>query len=409
MSKKDFRLLLEKYLDGTLEPGEEQSLRILLHDLGEEEYLNTLIDEKFEGHSFRELPSRQTSELIFKRIMEAKKSGDSEDTPIISHPSSRRRWYIAAAAILVVLSAGAYFFYSTHTTTTDAQQQPASADIKPPVIPKASITLSNGQVVTLDSISNGTVAMQGNANIVRLPGGEIQYKDQKTASTTPVYNILTVPAGSKIVTITLSDGTKVWLNAASSLRYPVTFSNDSRKVEASGELYFEVASVPDLKNKNAKKAFIVDIGNHTTVNVTGTHFNIHAYHDEPAAAVTLLEGAVSVNNNIQSHKITPGQQAQIGNDAVITIDKEADIEQVMAWKNGYFQFEGNDIKSVMNEVARWYDVEVKYEGAPITQHFRGNIERNVNAVQVFKMLEATDAVRFKIDGRNITVTPAKTP
>jgi ferric-dicitrate binding protein FerR (iron transport regulator) len=191
--------------------------------------------------------------------------------------------------------------------------------------------------------------------------------------------------------MTLSDGSKVWLNAGSSVRFPVAFTGNERKVSITGEAYFEVAH-------DARKPFIVkDINRNAEVQVFGTHFNVNAYDDEPTINVTLLEGSVKVNNTM----IKPGQQAQVGNG--VKVASNVDFDEVMAWKNGRFQFEGAGIEEVMRQVARWYDVEVIYENKPLNQHFRGGISREVEASKLFKMLEMTEAVHFRIEGKKVYV------
>ena len=408
MSKKDFRVLLEKYLQGTLSPAEDRALRELLHDLGEETYLNTLIDEKFSGHSFREQPSPETSAIIFQRIMHAKKNDEVQDAALLNLSKKKKRWYYAAAAAMVFTVIATVFYFTRHSEENpDSPIVQSGSNIPAPVTARATLTLSDGSTVLLDSVASaGSIAQQGNTNITRLSNGALQYQSHANAPNEVAYNTLTVPRGSRVVTIILSDGTKVWLNASSSLRYPVVFTGDRRTVKAEGELYFEVAaSTVRVGGRKQKLPFFVEVADRMTVNVLGTHFNIRAYADEALPAVTLVEGSVKVGNNSSSGVLAPGQQARLRTDNHFDIEKDADIEQVTAWKNGYFQFEGADIKTVMNEIARWYDVEVTYKGTPVTEHFRGNILRESDASQVFKMLEATDAVHFKIEGKRIVVTP----
>lgn len=408
MSKKDFRALLEKYLQGTLSPAEDRALRDLLHDLGEEAYLNALIDEKFSGHSFREQPSPETSAIIFQRIMNAKKNEEPGDVPLLQHTKKKKRWYYAAAAAIVLTTIAAGAYLTQHPKEDqDSPKAQVTEHIPAPIGARATLTLADGSTVLLDSLTGAnTIAQQGNTSITKLSSGVLRYQSSTNPSNEMVYNTLTVPRGSRVVTIILSDGTKVWLNAASSLRYPVAFTGDRRTVKAEGELYFEVAaSTTVTRGKKQKLPFLVEVADRMTVTVLGTHFNVRAYADEPLTAVTLVEGSVKVGNKTSSGMLAPGQQAQLRTDNHIDIEKEADIEQVTAWKNGYFQFEGADIKTVMNEIARWYDVEIAYKGDSVTEHFRGNIVREADASKVFQMLEATGAVHFKMEGKRIIVTP----
>jgi ferric-dicitrate binding protein FerR (iron transport regulator) len=190
----------------------------------------------------------------------------------------------------------------------------------------------------------------------------------------------------------------VWLNAESSLRFPVTFSGDTRTVEITGEAYFEVAH-------NARKPFKV-LANGTEVQVLGTHFNVHAYKDEPEIKTTLVQGSVKVRSGLSTGELhtailKPGEQAQM-NDNKLTIANDIDMQQVLAWKNGQFMFNDATIESIMQQVTRWYDVDVRYD-AKISKHFIANIPRNVPLSELLKLLELTDQVHFKIQGRQITV------
>jgi ferric-dicitrate binding protein FerR (iron transport regulator) len=203
------------------------------------------------------------------------------------------------------------------------------------------------------------------------------------------YHTLNVPKGSKPMEVQLADGSQVWLNAASSITFPTRFSGDDRRVSITGEAYFEVS-------KDAGKKFLVST-NATTTEVLGTHFNINAYGNEPSVKITLLEGSVRVNGSI----IQPGQQALSAKGSVTVVD-DINIEQVMAWKNGMFEFNETDIQTIMRQIERWYDVEVVFDGT-ITQHFNGTIPRQVNASKVLGMLEKTGGVRFSIEGKKVLV------
>jgi len=198
--------------------------------------------------------------------------------------------------------------------------------------------------------------------------------------------------------VVLADGTKVWLNALSSIRFPTSFKGSERKVEITGEAYFEVA-------KNARMPFRV-IGGSQTVEVLGTHFNINAYPDESAVATTLLEGSVKVAmHDGQAKVLKPGEQALIFKENNSFRVKEVDAEDAVAWKNGYFQFNDDDLKTIMNQLSRWYNVEIVYQQANLDQKFGGTISRSKNLSQVLRILELTGNVRFRVEGRRITVMP----
>jgi ferric-dicitrate binding protein FerR (iron transport regulator) len=208
------------------------------------------------------------------------------------------------------------------------------------------------------------------------------------------YNTLSNPRGSKVISLTLSDGTRVWLNAGSSLRYPASFASSAvnREVKITGEAYFEVAH-------DASKPFIVS-KNDVSVTVLGTHFNVNAYDDESDIKITLLEGSVRVNKGSNTGLLKPGQQAQVSSS--VKVLNNTDVEQVMAWKNGKFSFNGSDIKTVMRELARWYDVNVEYKDE-IKETFFVKLDRNTNMSNVFRILQTTGAVHFKIEGKKVTV------
>lgn len=304
------------------------------------------------------------------------------------------RWAVAAS-LLLLMGIGYYFLIPTRKEEKKLSVvgEPKTNDIAAPNKINATLTLSNGQKVILDSTGNRTLAMQGSVRIVKLANGQIVYQGSDKEA---LYNTINNPTGSKVVNLTLADGSKVWLNTASSLRFPTAFTGNERTVEINGEAYFEVAH-------NSAMPFIVYKGN-TSIKVLGTHFNVNAYDDENSLNVTLLEGGVSVkNNNTQrSQVITPGEQAKIGKDGEIKIVKSVDINQVMAWKNGLFSFKDADIEEIMREVSRWYNINVVYENH-ISERFYADVSRSTNISILLKMLETTKAVQFEIEGNTIIV------
>jgi ferric-dicitrate binding protein FerR (iron transport regulator) len=311
----------------------------------------------------------------------------------------------AAAAAILVLSASAYFFFFRQQRAPGkiaVAVKQDNNDVAAPSKVKATLTLSNGRMIVIDSITHGTVVTQGNAKITKLSNGQIAYHAIAGNAVEMVYNTLTLPRGSRTITITLADGTKVWLNAASSLRYPAAFAGRERRVAITGEAYFEVA--PD-----AGKPFIVEKGD-VAVKVLGTHFNVNAYDDEAEMKVTLLEGSVQVTKGSAGSSerypllLRPGQQASINADGKIDLSSKVDTEEVMAWKNGKFRFNVTDIETVMRQISRWYDVDITYRGT-VTTHFWGSISRDVNVSQVLSMLEQTGTVKFQIEDKQVTVMP----
>lgn len=264
---------------------------------------------------------------------------------------------------------------------------------------KATLTLADGTSILLDDAKNGELAHQHNTVISKSKEGQLHYLPSSTNDgtdlTESLFNTITTPRGGQFQLI-LSDGTKVWLNSISSLKYPAEFKGHERNVELTGEAYFEVA-------KNKKMPFIVNVGK-TKVEVLGTHFNIMAYSDEKSSAITLLEGAVMISNKSAAKGIMliPGQQAQIGKDQLINVS-EADVAQSVAWKDGYFQFSRNNIEEVMKQLSRWYDIEVVFEGDVPKYELVGKIRRSVNLSQVLKILNHSN-IKFNRDGRKIIIS-----
>jgi transmembrane sensor len=328
------------------------------------------------------------------------------NTPVHTIPERNRfSWARTVAAALIVLTAGAAgYWWITNASKEDTAKNTETvqrADDIPPGGNKAVLTLANGTVIDLDSARTGILAEQGNIAVVKNNNGEVVYKavDEARPETHPAntYNMLATPRGGQYQ-LTLPDGSRVWLNAASSIRYPVAFANGERRVEITGEVYFEI-------EKNPNKPFRVTVlpaGGE--VEVLGTHFNINAYSDEPVVKTTLLEGSVKVAASRQSVLLKPGQQASISPASQHIPVQPADTELVMAWKNGFTLFKSADIKSIMRQVARWYDVEVVYEGAVSQRSFTGGISRNANLSELLRLLQVSK-VHFRIEGKKLVVMP----
>lgn len=308
--------------------------------------------------------------------------------------TQRRRYWMSAAAILVILSGAAFLYFYLPRQNKSMEQDSAStqADIAAPAISKATITLQDGITIAIDSVTQGTITKQQNTTIRKTGDGQLVYESKQAQASATAFNTITNPRGSKVIQLTLSDGTKVWLNVESEMRYPVAFTADTREVDIKGEVYFEVV-------KNPSQPFIVKV-NGVAVQVTGTHFNVNAYKEESTLNVTLLEGGVKVSSKNNTVVLQPGQQAQVGDN--IKTDKQADVEQVMAWKNGVFNFNGTDIHTIMRQLGRWYDVEVHFKD-DITEHFYGDIAREKNISEVLNMLQTTGGIHFKTKEKKIEV------
>ena len=278
-------------------------------------------------------------------------------------------------------------------------QDPIAEKKQETIVPggnKAVLKLSDGTEILLDSAGQGTLAQQGSAKVIKLNDGQLSYQSKGTVRET-LYNTITTPKGGQYQLV-LADGSKVWLNASSSLRFPVVFSGEQRLVELTGEGYFEIT-------KNERMPFHVQ-ANGVDVKVIGTHFNVNAYTDESATRTTLLEGMVSVAQNNQTRTLRPGQQAAVNNAGMVVLN-DVDIEEVVAWKNGMFQFKSADIGTILRQAERWYDVHFVYEGEISKEPFSGQISRNVNADQLLKILEIAGKVKFEATGRTIVVKPTE--
>jgi ferric-dicitrate binding protein FerR (iron transport regulator) len=335
----------------------------------------------------------RTKATLYQRIRFVLDGG----APVI--PLHRRAAFrVGAVAALLILVIGGYWLRSGTTGKPSSITSVAvTHDVAAPVKNRATITLADGKTIALDSAANGLVARQGSTRIQKTAAGRLEYLSADNAAAVQ-YNTVFVPRGSRIVDLTLADGTRIWLNSASSLRYPVAFTGSDRRVEITGEAYFEVAADP------GHPFFVEHAG--TEVEVLGTDFNCNAYEDEATLDVSLVSGAVRVRDGGQERLLKPGQQAQVSRDA-IRVANDVDMEAVLAWKDGRFQFgDAADIREVMRQISRWYDVDIEYEGTPMG-HIGGMIGRDANMSKVLRLLELTGAVRFRIDGKKVVVMPGE--
>jgi transmembrane sensor len=306
--------------------------------------------------------------------------------------------YIQVAACLLLASVTVLFLYPRFKTPDGVSKKPQRNIARVIVQPgsnKATLTLSDGSNIDLDDSKAGTLCKQGKVTVGKRADGSLVYQSSGTQSAVALYNTITTPKGGQYQ-IVLSDGTKVWLNAASSLKYPATFSGSERKVELIGEAYFEVA-----KNKNMP--FKVSLNN-MDIEVLGTHFNVNAYADEPEVTTTLLEGAVKLSNAGRHSMLKPGQQARMGRQNNFDI-QAVNTDEAVAWKNGYFIFDNENIQQIMRKISRWYDVDVDYAGNVDEGDFGGTASRFNSISGILKSLELTGTVHFKVQGRRITVMP----
>ena len=384
--------LIDKYLAGTATEQEKQEVQNWYHSFNDAE-VNVAVKEE----AFRQKLEERMKERLLADI-------NSEPTAVIPMPNRYRRQLAIAASVIILLGLSFYalLHFSRNETVSPiaAVEKTGQADKVVPGSNKAILTLSDGSIVELDSSAKGNITQQGNVVVSKMANGQIAYSINGktiTENDAAFYNTITTPRGGQYQ-VTLSDGTAVWLNAASSIRFPVVFAGNERLVTITGEAYLEVA-------KNKEKPFRVDVGD-AVVEVLGTHFNINAYADEPFLQTTLVEGSVRVTNRSNrsfSTVISPGQQAKMSADGNIAVLDHADIEQTLAWKNGIFLFKSTDLTTILRQIGRWYDVEIEYQGSA-NMNFTGQLTRNEEVTDVLKKLALTEEVNFKLTGRKIIVT-----
>lgn len=383
--------LWEKYLQGTVTVAELEQLRAYFKEPRYHEEFDGLLQDAFTDPRFIETGDHNVEDIVNDLMLQIKQ-------PVVREMPTRR-WIWAAASLLVIALGGIYFWNNSQKPIQKVTPAMATKEDMPPGGDGAILTLSDGRQVILDSLGNGLVAHQ-NGSDVMLENGKLLYDPKGQAKQQVVYNTMSTPRGRQFQ-MTLPDGSKVWLNAASSIRFPVVFNSADRKVEITGEVYIEV-------KKNASSPFIVH-GNDFVLQVLGTGFNINSYGDNGMVKATLVEGSVKLSRAMDSEAVVlkPGEQwmnnAQSGSPRVV---KAGDLHHVLAWKEKRFSFNGN-IRSIMNEIARWYDVELKYEGAIPEKELEGGFTREIELQKVLEILEVVAGVDFELHEKQLTIRAVK--
>jgi len=401
MADKNLDELFDRYLTGNATPEEIRTLMEWLDRPDNEEQALRLMQEgwgKFRS-SGDVLPPEASASMLNRILTTIPATEENKPGRLlrIKHFFTAGR---VAAAILLLSLGGIYLATrpSSESRPVAIRPTPARPLVKdiPPGSDGAILTLADGRNIVVDSAGNGELARQGNTRIVKQKG-QLSYTVIASTNERPLYNTMHIPRGRQFQLI-LPDGSHVWLNAASSIRYPTAFTGKERKVEITGEAYFEVAPDPT-------RPFHVQAGE-TEVDVLGTHFNVMAYEEENAVSTTLLEGAVKVIHAGSSHLLRPGQQARMLKDTWdIQVIDDAPVGEAVAWKNELFSFHnGASLQEVMRQIARWYDVTIVYEGEPHSMEFGGKISRNSNLSEVLKILEISK-VHFRIEDKKIIVMP----
>lgn len=393
MDIENFKALVERYISGMLQEGDKAALRRLLDDPHYVQELERIMDEQLASKAAGKYHYPETVNRI-KLAVEEKINTDDEQKRI---PLLKRSWLRLAAAAAILLLIGSTILIRVFTNKKAVPSAPVAQQIPAtgiaPGMNKAVLTLADNSSITLDSTGN-QVIQQGTATILQ-QGNRLQYTAEGNTEGIS-YNLLTTPAGGQYE-VTLPDGSRVWLNAASSLRFPTAFNGNARNVTLTGEAYFEVA-------KNTNMPFTV-AANDIRVEILGTHFNVSAYADDNNITTTLLKGAVKVHSLGKAAVLKAGQQARFDHAAKGLAVSAGDTEGAVAWKNGYFKFSNENIQSVMRKIARWYNVDIEYRGDVTHKALWGTISRFENITEVLSMLELTGTMHFSMEGRKVIVSP----
>jgi transmembrane sensor len=366
--------LSEKWLSGTITPDEEKEYA---------DWYNTIDPDFVLGIPADIAPSRE--EHRQKILAEIHK----KIVPVI--PMHRKIWKpLAAAAVLLVLTGGTYLFFNKQNTQSEIVSLPLSEksqkyDVEPGT-QGAILTTASGKTIILDTAKNGEL-IQSAGNLVVKTDSSIHFSEASLQKNTVEYYTLSTPRARQ-QKLSLPDGSFVWLNAQSTLKFPSAFTSSKREVVITGEAYFEIA-------KDAAHPFVVHV-NDNAIEVLGTHFNVMAYSNEGTLETTLLEGAVKFTAGSKTVLLKPGQQSQVSSGSNITVNNNVDVEQVVAWKNGIQSFNNADIKAIMRQVERWYDVDVEYKGTIGARQFSGDIPRDAKLTELLKLFDV-NKIHFSID------------
>ncbi|MBO9635708.1 MAG: FecR domain-containing protein [Chitinophagaceae bacterium] len=388
MEKQRLSYLLFRYSEGSLTA--EESLELQQYSQDPSGHFDQDLAEMMEAGDAEMVADKESWEGVLHHVL------STDRTPVVKRVSLLQRYWIAAS-LLILLGSGLYWMFNRQN---DLQQTSVAAATQQPVQPGregAVLTLADGTRIVLDSLSNGLVATQ-NGTSVMLKNGVLAY-DPSVASGKELYNTMQTPRGRQFQLL-LPDGTRVWLNAGSLIRYPAVFAGDTRKVEVEGEGYFEVAGIKE-------RPFLVSIAGKASIEVLGTAFNVNAYADEGHIYTTLFQGAVRTGIvNGSAAVLQPGQQAVIDRKElkqIVHTKDEAALSRIAAWKNGYFNFEGLPLQEAMRQLERWYDIRVTYENGIPDINFWGKMERSLPLETLLQMLKGA-RLRFRMEeGKKLVI------
>ncbi len=378
--------LLKKYLSGSCTASEAAEVDHWFDLMdGVPDHISGLTDEE----------RLLMEDKIFERILQNIEAKEHQKLSLRPKKSiySWKVLAVAASLFLCLSMVLLWMQYSSSFSPKKGFKSSQSASIRPGGN-KAVLTLDDGSLLVLTDANLGKVADQYDMSVVKTAEGELSYKKRKGENPSEmVYNTITTPVGGKYSVI-LPDGSKVWLNSKSSLRFPTSFTGEERSVQMTGEVYFEVV-------KNPKQPFKVRSGG-TEISVLGTHFNVMAYNDEADQKTTLLEGSIHLSTGNFSKLLKPGQQASINQSTGIAVSNNIDLEAVMAWRNDLFVFKDMEIKDIARQLSRWYDVQVVFKGTPSKIPYTGTIAKDVALSEILSMLQFT-GLKYELNDHVLTI------
>lgn len=398
--------LFRRYLNNTCTSVEERQLMLLLSDPALEEERRDILETHYETVLADRDLTPEAAEMILKQIL------PQGQRPAVVAPKTsflRMPWFRYAAVVILILAGGIYLFSDKPAGLPHDQESPKSEAVTdiPAGGDKAILTLADGSTIVLEDAANGALATQGVTQVIKLDNGQLAYRGTLDVNKMEIpketlYNTISTPRGGRYQ-IVLPDGTKVWLNAASSIRFPTIFGEKERNVTITGEAYLEV-------EKDARRSFTISV-NSLSIDVLGTDFNIKSYPEDYTSQATLIAGMIRVKNNQSQIFLRPGEFAAISNKNIEInyllgpiVVPPGHIESLLAWKNGLFVFKNTDIKEIMAEFSRWYDVDIIYRGNVSKETFTGKISRSAPLSQALKLLEMTNTLHFKRIGKMIEVS-----
>jgi len=403
MNKKSrLTYLLKRWAQDTISEEEHIELLTCLNEDRSNSGFYAAMDEVWKDGESAPLNTEKQKKALYNKIVSDPRFQETKIFDLSKRKDKNLKWWfqLIAASVLILVSIGIYQYSEKKELSKHQSTNLGYVDI-PPGGERAMLTLADGSEISLDEIEEGEIVNQLGISVSKTADGQILYKieAQESGSNSLLFNKISTPTGGQYQLV-LSDGTKVWLNAESSLSYPTSFDLKERKVELIGEAYFEVAksNTPFFVMTKSQK-----------INVLGTHFNVNSYEDEGLTRTTLLEGSVhvsfikSVSSDIKTkgYTLKPGQQAILKNDDFKIV--KADLETTMDWRNNDFVFKEESIQSIMRKVARWYDIEVEYIGENENLRFGGLVSRKKNISTILNVLESTGLVKFKVNGRRVIV------